>query len=102
MLQGKWAPSGWPDSLEGRQRKAANSALTGLFRCYESIVMEHLLVEAHKLDCRLACPMYDGALWAVDAKVAHPVAIGLKKAGDQILQQLDIPTQLSVDVRTHW
>ena len=65
LLSGQRGLKGWPESIEKRQEKAERSAFTALLRAYESMIMDHVLIEAKRLGMDLVCPMFDGALFAV-------------------------------------
>ena len=65
LLSGQRGEKGWPESMEKRQEKAEKSAFTALLRAYESMIMDHVLIEAKRLGADLVCPMFDGALFAI-------------------------------------
>jgi hypothetical protein len=65
LLGGQRGEKGWPESIEKRQEKAERSAFTALLRAYESMIMDHVLIEANRLGADLVCPMFDGALFAI-------------------------------------
>ena len=68
LLSGQRGEKGWPESIEKRQEKAERSAFTALLRAYESMIMDHVLIEAKRLGADLVCPMFDGALFAVPSQ----------------------------------
>ena len=68
LLSGQRGEKGWPESIEKRQEKAERSAFTALLRAYESMIMDHVLIEAKRLGADLICPMFDGALFAIPSQ----------------------------------
>lgn len=69
ILSGKQCPKSWEVdgsmTKQSIQLKAKRSAFTALLRAWESYLMDHIFVKAHQMDLKLACPMYDGALFLV-------------------------------------
>ena len=70
LLSGQRGEKGWPESSKKRQEKAERSAFTALLRAYESMILNHVLIEAKKFGADLVCPMFDGALFAVSCQDA--------------------------------
>ena len=64
LLSGKQGEKDWPEDIKKRQRKAERSAFTALLRGYESMIMDHVMIEAKRLGGELVCPMFDGALFS--------------------------------------
>jgi hypothetical protein len=64
LLNGQRMEDGWPKTVEKRQKKAERSAFTALLRGYESMIMDHVMIEARRLGGELVCPMFDGALFS--------------------------------------
>ena len=65
ILDGRIALKDWPDTQEKRRRKAKMSAFTALLRAHESLMMDHVAIEAERLGLKMAIPMYDGALFLI-------------------------------------
>ena len=61
----KWriALKDWPNTQEKRKRKAQMSAFTALLRAHESLMMDHVAIEAERSGLKMTIPMYDGALF---------------------------------------
>lgn len=54
--------------VELTYKKAEHSAFTTLLLAYESMIMDHVLIEENRLGTDLVCPMFDGALFAVPSQ----------------------------------
>ena len=60
--------------------QAKRSAFTALLRGYESMIMDHVMIEAKRLGGELVCPMFDGALFSFSTGVESIVGENLALA----------------------
>ena len=99
VLSGARTRHGWPDTPEKRRKKAVRSSWAARITAFESVVMDEVVLAAHRLGLRMAMPMFDGMVWVAPEAEAETMASDLGDAVQVILDRRGIPTVGEVEVR---
>jgi hypothetical protein len=102
VLSGKREAREWPDTPEKRREKALRSSWAARVNALESVVMDEVVLAAHRIGLRLAMPMFDGMVWVAPEGEAEAMASRVAEAVQAILDRRGIPTVGEVEVRRTW